>query len=433
MSRLSISPKGKTQLPAPSTLTPKTTAARRLFEKEFPVVDVTASPDSERQSPNPKLDKFRLFSATYRARSVERKDQQFKMGSSAFHCDPDKKWSLESPLFFERFCQNCWEEIVHFGHSSRTWLKYMQSRLASDELQVLMPLFTFAGSYECHSSATEIKNLERPDPVDWVRCASVLIYDGRIAETRLQEAIRMKLKPGARIIPFFQALERGYNYVGIHRNWSREETRRHIIDRFTVETFGTEFMKLFIAAFPTTPTPAEYGLLRNKCKLIASQIELGSTNVANTAAGLSTLMVSSNKLTAEKEAQPKEKGKNVSEVAGPSDLKQFQNTMVQAVTSAMTNAMKAWGKQQTMLVTPTEGGKGQRKRNPPVDPDAPKCPHCNFAHPHRKEALCWMNPAVPISSLPVARRAEIAAKRRKAVAAGKSKADSQSSITEMNE
>jgi hypothetical protein len=152
-------------------------------------------------------------------------------------------------------------------------------------------------------------------------------------------------------------LERGYNYVGIHRNWSREETRRHIIDRFTVETFGTEFMKLFIAAFPTTPTPAEYGLLRNKCKLIASQIELGSTNVANTAAGLSTLMVSSNKLTAEKEAQPKEKGKNVSEVAGPSDLKQFQNTMVQAVTSAMTNAMKAWGKQQTMLVTPRKAEK----------------------------------------------------------------------------
>jgi hypothetical protein len=190
-------------------------------------------------------------------------------------------------------------------------------------------------------------------------------------------------------------------------------------------------MRLFIAAFPTTPSPAEYGLLRNKCKLIASQIELGSS--ASTGPGLLTLMASEKASKADKVTQPKESGKNASEVAGPSDLKQFQNTMVQAVTSAMTNAMKAWGKQQTMLVTPTENNSGQRKRITPVDPDAPKCPHCNFAHPHRKEAQCWMNPAVPLSSLPVAKRAQIAVKRRKAAAAGKSKADGQSSITEMNE
>ena len=434
MSRLSISPQTVATSAAPSTPKPKPTAARNLFAKDAPAVEVSASPGSEGRSSPSKYETFKLFSAMYRSRSLDRKDQQFKMASSAFHPRPEDKWSLKSKIFFVRFCQNCWEEIVHFGHGPRTWLRYVQARLASDELQVLMPLFAFAGSYECHASNTVIESLKCPNPVDWVRCASVLIYDGRIAETRLREASMMRLKPGAKIIPFIQALERGYYIVGIHRNWSRDETRRHIIDRFTVETFGTDFMRLYIAAFQTPPSPKDYGMLKNKCKLIASQLEMQGPDSAPSVPGILTLMVGEDDSTAEKVTKPKESGKPVSEVAGPSDLKQFQNSMMQAVTSAMTNAMKAWGKQQTMLVAPTEKAEksgGQRKRNAPVDPNAPKCPHCGFAHPYRKDADCWMNPSLPLSAIPQPKRAAIAAKRR--TAAGKAKADGQSSITEMRE
>ena len=268
------------------------------------------------------------------------KRKQFQDAEVSAQLPPREQWSLASPLFFERFCQDVWEEVVQFGHGPRTWLWVMQSRLASDELQTLNPLFAFSGTYSCRASNTTIQNLGCPNPVEWVRCGSVLIYDARISETRFREASLLKLAPGAKIVPFIQALERAYHFVGIHRTWSRDETRRHIIDRFTVDTFGPKFMKLFIEAYPTPPLPEVYGEMKDKCKLIASRLELKS-EVNPEEAGLHTLVIKEKKPSGGQKQPTKESGKSTIDASSSS-------TDIQAtINKAVQSAMKAFTKQQT--------------------------------------------------------------------------------------
>jgi hypothetical protein len=297
----------------------------------------------------------------------------------------------------------------------------MQSKLASDELQILNPLFALSGSYQCRASNTTIQNLGRPNPVEWVRCGSVLIYDARIAETRHREASLLKLAPGAKIVPFIQAMERAYHFVGIHKNWSREETRRHIIDRFTVETFGTKFMKLFIEAYPTPPLPEAYGAMKDKCKLIASRLEL-KADVNPDEAGLHTLVIKEKKSAGPHKPSPKESGKSPNEPS--SSVTDIHATINKAVQSAM----KAFTKQQTLLIS-----KGNEKKQP-VASDAPKCPHCKKPHlKFRSAAICWLNPAVPLEKIPEHARAALANKRKGKGKATDNGAESSSRITEMTE
>jgi hypothetical protein len=305
-------------------------------------------------------------------------------------------------------------------------MKVMKARLASDELQVLAPLFTFAGRYECHSSNTIIEDLGHPNPLDWVRCASVLIYDGRIAEQRMREAMAYKLGPDDRIIPFFQAMERAFFWVGIHRNWSREETRRRIIDKFTVETFGVKFMELYIEAFNTPPHPHQYPLLRNKCKIIASRLELGNS-AKDQLPGLNTLYTAGRKAKAEKGAQPTPTAKSNSEASSST----IPINLDKRIENIMTNILGKWTKQQTLLIGNKAKGKGPAQR--PPNADRPKsCIHCGYPHPQREEASCWMNPEVPLNTVPEAKRTAIA-QRRRAKANGKGKESVTSSITEMYE
>jgi hypothetical protein len=182
MAQLTITPPQVRQPPAPTA----PTSSRNLFGGGRGEDDRGEAPGSAGRSRDPTRDNFRLFSATWRSKSLDRKENSFKMPNSVLNCPPEKKWSLASPLFFERFCQDCWEEVVQFGHGPRTWLWVMQSRLASDELQTLNPLFAFSGTYSCRASNTTIQNLGCPNPVEWVRCGSVLIYDARISETRFR-------------------------------------------------------------------------------------------------------------------------------------------------------------------------------------------------------------------------------------------------------
>ena len=423
MSRLSISPPKPVQTAAPSTPKPKPTSSRRLFGNE----KVTAEEEDpivlDEGSPETKHGYFKLFSATYRSRSLERKDSKFKLPYSTFQCKPEDKWSLGSDLFFERFCQNCWEDVVHYGHASPTWLKVMQTRLASDELQILAPLFAFAGRYECHSSNTIIENLGSPNPLDWVRCASVLIYDGRIAETRLDEASAYKLEADDKIIPFIQAMERAFYIVGIHRRWSREETRRHIIDKFNVATFGIKFMELYIDAFPTPPPPKDYGMLKNKCKVIASRLEL-ATNAKSRLPGLKTLYTSGRKPAAEKVESTKETKSNSEATSSTAP-----NNLEKRIEKVVGNILSNWTKQQTMLLQTKAKGKGPAQR--PANADkTKKCIHCGYTHAHREEAKCWMNPDIPLNQIPEAKRASVAQRRKNF---GKGKEATTSSITEMAE
>jgi hypothetical protein len=373
------------------------TSSRNLFGDSGRIVRAIA-PGSAERGRDPKIDNFKLFSATYRDQSLPRKDNTYKLPSSTFVCKEEEKWSLASPLFFERFCQNCWEEVVKFGHGPRTWMRVMQAKLASDELQTLSPLFAFSGSYQCRASNTTIEDLEKPNPAEWVRCGSVLIYDARIAETRLREACAYQLESGAKIVPFIQALERAYNTVGIHRNWSREETRRHIIDRFTVETFGTKFMKLFIEAYPTPPLPEHYGPMKDKCKLIAARLELKSTSNAEQA-GLQTLIIKEKV----KKDGPKQPAKDTGKAP---ETNSVGNDIQSAINKAVQSALKAF--KSTLLITKEK----VPEKKPTATSKDPKCPHCNFTHlAYRSISECWMNPAVPLSRVPAHVRTKVQAKR----------------------
>jgi len=251
----------------------------------------------------------------------------------------------------------------------------------------------------------------------------VLIYDARIAETRLREASSYKLESGAKIVPFIQAMERAYHNVGIHRNWSREETRRHIIDRFTVETFGTKFMKLFIEAYPTPPLPEHYGQMKDKCKLIAARLELKSTSNAEQA-GLRTLII--------KEKVPKEGSKQPTKDSGKAPENNSTGNDIQtAINKAVQTALKAF--KSTLLITKEK----VPEKKPAATSKDPKCPHCKFPHlAYRPISECWMNPAVPLSKIPAQVRTKVQAKRlvrAKANTNENNGGESSSSITEMPE
>jgi hypothetical protein len=183
-------------------------------------------------------------------------------------------------------------------------------------------------------------------------------------------------------------------------------------------------MELFIEAFPTPPHPSSYGLLKNKCKIIASRLEL-SVNAQAGLPGLSTLYAAGKKPLAEKAAPPEKTTKPISEASSSTVPINFEKRIEKVVGNILSN----WTKQQTMLLQPKAKGKGPAQR--PANADRQKkCIHCGYSHPHREDVQCWMNPEIPLSTIPDAKRAAIAQRRRNA-AKGKEKATS--SITEMDE
>ena len=361
---------------------PLKTKTRTSKKDKEDVSEVTDESSSERTGRSIERDESdKLFSATRRSKSLTKNERRGmpNLPDSMMVCKKlEDKWSRNSPIIFEEFCQNVWEEIVRYGRGPRTWLSVIQARLAPNELRTLSPLFAFSGSYRCRSSDTTIRSLARPKPVEWVRCASVLIYDSLIANTRKAEADRLKMEPGQRIVPFIESLERVYNIVGIHRRWSRHEARRHVIDRMTIETFGTEFMSLYLSYFPKPPSPLDYGKLKDKCKIIAARIELTSdTNIGNP--GLKTFVVQEKFVTSNGKSEKKEEGKSTSKETNLSS-----KDIAKAVELGVAAAMKAMAN-KTMVTTE----KGKQKAQPkPKEVPLFDCKWCDKQHKH-KEDQCW--------------------------------------------
>jgi hypothetical protein len=392
----------------------------RATNKEL---DVVVVPSSDRKGRILERDPSeKLFSATRRSKSLTKKERQGlpNLPDSMMVCKKlEDKWSRNSEIVFEEFCQNVWEEIVRYGRGPKTWRSVIQARLAPNELRTLSPLFASRGSYRCESSNTTIRSLQKPKPVEWVRCASVLIYDTLIASTRKAEADRLKIKPGQRIVPFIESLERVYNVVGIHRRWSKEETRRHVLDRMTIETFGTEFMSLYLSYFPKPPSPLDYGDFKDKIKIIAARIELTSnTEIGNP--GLKTMVVQETFLTPKDKSEKKEEGKSNSK-----DATLTSKDIAKAVEMGVAAAMKAMAS-KTMVTM--EKGKPKEKPKQKIQTRT-TCKWCDRKHLFKIDK-CWYNPSCPTENIPADLRSKVLKQREELIQKKKGEA-SGSSITEM--
>ena len=184
-------------------------------------------------------------------------------------------------------------------------------------------------------------------------------------------------------------------------------------------------MKLFIEAYPTPPLPEVYGEMKDKCKLIASRLELKS-EVNPEEAGLHTLVIKEKKSSGGQKQPTKESGKSTIDASSSS-------TDIQAtINKAVQSAMKAFTKQQTLVITKDKAG----VRKQPVANKDSKCPHCHNPHlGYRPASKCWNNPDYPITEIPESMREKVMAKRKQN-AKGKTPAkggESSSGITEMAE
>ena len=229
----------------------------------------------------------------------------------------------------------------------------------------------------------------------------------------------MRIKPGQRIVPFIESLERVYNVVGIHRRWSKEEARRHVIDRMTIETFGIEFMSLYLSYFPKPPSPLDYGDLKDKCKIIAARIELTSnTEIGNP--GLKTMVVQETFVTPNDKSNKKEEGKSNSK-----DATLTSKDIAKAVELGVAAAMKAMASKTMVTIE-----KGKPKEKPKQNHGTNfTCKWCDRKHKFKIEN-CWYNPSYPSANIPAELRSKLLKQREELIQRKKGEA-SGSSITEM--
>jgi hypothetical protein len=105
------------------------------------------------------------------------------------------KWNYDSPICFEVFCRQRWHDAFQFGRGVGTWLRLIERQVDWRVCDRLSSLLSRQGSYRCPVSHTLIPDLEFPRPNDWIRCASILVYNAKIRSDRLSEADALKFDP----------------------------------------------------------------------------------------------------------------------------------------------------------------------------------------------------------------------------------------------
>jgi hypothetical protein len=189
----------------------------------------------------------------------------------------------------------------------------------------------------------------------------------------------------------------------------------------TTETFGTEFMSLYLSYFPKPPSPLDYGNLKDKCKIIAARIELTSnTDIGNP--GLKTFVVQETLLTPNGKSEKKEEGKSNSKDASFSS-----KDIAKAVEMGVAAAMKAMASKTMVMMD-----KGKQKEKPKQkDGPGAACKWCDRKHLFKMDK-CWYNPSCASTNIPAELRAKVLKQREELIQKKKGAAGpSSSSITEM--
>jgi hypothetical protein len=257
-------------------------------------------------------------------------------------------------------------------------------------------------------SHTFIPDLAFPRPNDWIRCASVLVYNAKIRSDRLEEAQVLKFIPAEHTYAtFFTSLEHAYHLVGIHSNWSVDMTKEKFMERINNQTFGPEFMKEFVRIdFSGAFTIAErYELTKRTVTNIDMQFS-HLDPARSSSQNISTLVIKRHVETTKASA---------TSVAPTTPV---SNNSHQGPRHA--NHGSSYGgqrRQRTMVIQ----GNSQQARKPYVRPTGAgkitevettsECPHCYKSHPYSPDN-CHINKDVPISQVPEHARVRVLAARR---------------------
>jgi hypothetical protein len=244
-----------------------------------------------------------------------------------------------------------------------------------------------------------------PRPNDWIRCASILVYNAKIKGERLAEAAELKFDPAEHTYAtFFTSLENAYNLVGIHSKWSVEMTKEKLMERIDNRTFGPEFMKEFVRidTSEALTTDERYDLTKRTVMNIDMQFSHLDPNRSSTQ-NISTMVIKKHKGVVKSQAN----------AASPSQASPSCSNGAAQHQRGNPNHHQGHQKRQRTMVIQGGGPKNGKKAksDAPTSSVTTTCPHCYKQHDWSPDR-CHMNKDMPKSQIPEGMRESILLRRR---------------------